>query len=804
MSVLDAAKNFAKATVSTGYDAIATSIVLTTGHALRLPATPFNATWWNSTDFPDPSDDPNVEIIRVTGRSTDTLTVLRGQESITATTKNTAGKTYKILAGPTAALIPQIAPKTSTNFYLGEYHASGSKVTTTGSITTGTATLTVASASTFAINQGIYIAGAGTAGAALVTTITAISGTTFTLATTASTTATTQLVQHDDTTAIQNALNDAAAAGTGRIYAEAGVYRVNGPFQDSNSILKIPMNGVGSSPPTKAVAIIGPPNGMSGWMGPNTEYTCVFQTDKVGATAESSILSAGAFTAGGELSVNATAVYLENIVFRSYNNPQISALDMGMAANLYAKHILIDVGVLYSAIVEPTRQCFGLRLATFNATNSHITENVSVQGHWFGIIFTEEWISVYSAAAICKVGMRGDFGYHPATGRITLFGCPTMLEFTDHLSVDFSLDYEVAQAGHWYSPLSPERDIYDPTDKATGVIHIHKSESATGNYLPVNKIGGTGLTLMNMNGLGLAPVLLDAEIGLVNASTVAITFSEGVKASNYQTGVTIKKNGVTQTISSATRQSTKSIVYYLLSAPVIGTDLIVFSYDALDGFIQSESGGQLGTITDDLVTNNLSTGLALSDLFTDTNGTAITAHTMNVGPGWTLVEGGSFVPVIQSNKLQTQIDAAIAYMCVSDSGIANQAATGTFTFAGWTGGTHFCELILRYSDINNYIKFSCGALATDPMRIEKWVAGVMTTIAGSPITLTPLVPYLYVATANGNNLSFTVNGITINVTDAFNNTATKCGWRFYNSVTGGSTLDDFQVADPAALVFRRE
>lgn len=106
---LDPAKNFAKVTVSTGYDASATSIVLTTGHGAKLPAVSFNAVWWNSTDYADPSDDPNVEIVRVTAIASDTLTVTRGQESISATTKNTAGKVYKMAAGLTAKVLTDIA-----------------------------------------------------------------------------------------------------------------------------------------------------------------------------------------------------------------------------------------------------------------------------------------------------------------------------------------------------------------------------------------------------------------------------------------------------------------------------------------------------------------------------------------------------------------------------------------------------------------------------------------------------------------------------------------------------------------------
>ena len=95
---LDPVINFGKVTVSIGYNASDTSIVLTTGHGANLPATfSYNLVWWDSTTYPDPADDPNVEIVRVTNRVTDTLTVTRAQEGTSATVKNIAGKTYKMI-----------------------------------------------------------------------------------------------------------------------------------------------------------------------------------------------------------------------------------------------------------------------------------------------------------------------------------------------------------------------------------------------------------------------------------------------------------------------------------------------------------------------------------------------------------------------------------------------------------------------------------------------------------------------------------------------------------------------------------
>ncbi len=111
---LDQVINFGKVTVSLGYGVGATSIALTAGHGARLPnaaSGQYNLVWWNSTDYPDPSDDPNVEIIRVTaggGNGSNTLTVSRAQEGTSASSKDTLGKVYKMILAITAKMIADI------------------------------------------------------------------------------------------------------------------------------------------------------------------------------------------------------------------------------------------------------------------------------------------------------------------------------------------------------------------------------------------------------------------------------------------------------------------------------------------------------------------------------------------------------------------------------------------------------------------------------------------------------------------------------------------------------------------------
>jgi hypothetical protein len=129
------ANNLSKVIVSTGYNSSATSIVLSSGQGALLPSiTPYNLTWYDSTLYSDPSDDPNVEIVQATGISTDTLTITRAAESVqgrtpTAYNHNTAGHVYKMLLALTVAQLNNIA-----NLIVG-YRTTYQQFTTAGSDT---------------------------------------------------------------------------------------------------------------------------------------------------------------------------------------------------------------------------------------------------------------------------------------------------------------------------------------------------------------------------------------------------------------------------------------------------------------------------------------------------------------------------------------------------------------------------------------------------------------------------------------------------------------------------------------------
>ncbi len=121
--MLDPVKNFAIVTVSIGYAAGATSIVLAVGSGAKLPQPStdgaFNLVWWNITDYPNPADDPSVEIVRCATRTDDTLTVTRGQEGTADVNHNTAVKIYKMMLSITKKMIDDLAHPHSVTDYPG-------------------------------------------------------------------------------------------------------------------------------------------------------------------------------------------------------------------------------------------------------------------------------------------------------------------------------------------------------------------------------------------------------------------------------------------------------------------------------------------------------------------------------------------------------------------------------------------------------------------------------------------------------------------------------------------------------------
>lgn len=92
-------KNNARST-TTGLNNVTDPVTfsVTAGHGARFPQ-PGNSFWvtvWDAVTYADPGDDPNMEIMLVTARSTDSLTATRAQLGTTAVT-HVSGAAVRLL-----------------------------------------------------------------------------------------------------------------------------------------------------------------------------------------------------------------------------------------------------------------------------------------------------------------------------------------------------------------------------------------------------------------------------------------------------------------------------------------------------------------------------------------------------------------------------------------------------------------------------------------------------------------------------------------------------------------------------------
>jgi hypothetical protein len=139
---MDTFLNFAYGTLASGITNVATSASLTAGHGARFPAGNFNAVIWNATDYSSPTAAflaGAAEIVRVTARSTDDLTITRAQENTSGTAHNAAGKTYAVAQVWTAASVENIVSRVIPGTAMGANAIDTSKLLNTKSVSADTA-----------------------------------------------------------------------------------------------------------------------------------------------------------------------------------------------------------------------------------------------------------------------------------------------------------------------------------------------------------------------------------------------------------------------------------------------------------------------------------------------------------------------------------------------------------------------------------------------------------------------------------------------------------------------------------------
>jgi hypothetical protein len=528
----------------------------------------------------------------------------------------TVGDAAKVLTGAGTWVVPAATGSSTLpgEYLASSFKASGSAKKFTGSVGAGSTALTTTAASDFVVGQGIYITNAGTGGTQpLITKVDAISGTSITLHDPAVSPVTNLNVQHDDTVALQTAINSVIATVTsnntprgGTLVLDGDYYRVNGPLVSGfNSILTIPYNPTDSGHTNPVIKIKGyVPNRMPTFLGPFGE-SVVIQTDKI-CPDGSWILSTGTFVAGTDItSANSTTVYIEDVSFRTYANPQIGGIDFGVCAEPIIKNVCIDTGILMTA-AQPSHAQTALRLPRCNITGYACTDNVWIGGFNTGVIASEEWVAPAITTAFCNIGIQFVFGYH-MTGvvRATVFDCPTSVHWQGELAVDMTLDMENGPpGGGWYSTI-PGRVLYDPSHGfAKGVVRHFNETSGIGGGTPGTPLspdftGCEKLNIIDLNGFGskiptlsstavTTPSLTATDTAITKLNGQVVSFGANDSAeTNYRavevpnavadvtppsySSIVVTPSTTTATIQWTTSEPADSQVEYGLSAPAYGS-----------------------------------------------------------------------------------------------------------------------------------------------------------------------------------------------------------------------------------------
>lgn len=350
-------------------------------------------------------------------------------------------------------------------------------------------TITVASSSTFAVGQGIYIAGGGSApGGSFpphIASITGVAGNeiSFTpgLVTAISDNA---LVMHDETAAFNAAVAVAATLRSATIRIPAGVYMVNGPGTGSSlGRIQLPVASDIANPLT--IRFIGEPRTIPTFPaffanhGITTNGT-IIQSDGAGGAIVSGDNGAGGFTLiDGQFF---------DITFRAYDNPKIRGLDGRLLVFFRAENCMTDTATQAGAVTQPTDTTnFGIATGLTANGGQEVLRNVWSVGGWYsGMDLAEHAVLEGDCTTFGNYyGARLDSAMHPIIiPRLAVHECTRSIGVLSPLR--YKIGALVCERRWAASPLpawlDTEWDIYDPNSYGSGEVGYTTFEGLTGSF----------------------------------------------------------------------------------------------------------------------------------------------------------------------------------------------------------------------------------------------------------------------------------------------------------------------------------
>lgn len=179
----------------------------------------------------------------------------------------------------------------------------------------------------------------------------------------------------------------------------------------------------------------------------------------------------------------------------------------------------------------------------------------------------------------------------------------------------------------------------------------------------------------------------------------------------------------------------------------------------------------------------------LYDAFTDLDGTSLSVHTMNTGPGWTIIAGGW---TIQADRAQDTAVVGGQNVVVSDCGHGDSTISA---ICDPTTNYDF-GLVFNVADSANYWLVT-PEFSTNLLRLFSQIGGSFSLVDSAALTLVSGTPITLKVVAAGDTVHVYVDG-TMMIAYTIGGRAlqghTLCGLRVGSGEPSfGTTFDDFQV-----------
>jgi hypothetical protein len=271
----------------------------------------------------------------------------------------------------------------------------------------------------------------------------------------------------DDTTAIQRAINYACLLGVAKIFFPSGIYLVTNLSIPAYTALT---NG------NRVIEFVGVAQ-------PSTVFGTVFMalTQSVNGSIIKSASTSGAIVAVAGSGFSQYHVVFRDLVFRAYDNPNITGIDAGWAAQLSGYNLQIDTGVYNMNGSQPTHtNAYGI--ITPKVGNGALTrlQNVAVSGFYVGLDVNEHTSADDLYFHSCAHAMFFEVANDASVfGRVLAQCCPQVIGVNgthrfdiDQLMIEH-LSTVVAAAHPATAWMATTEDFRDTSNAAYANVRVH-------------------------------------------------------------------------------------------------------------------------------------------------------------------------------------------------------------------------------------------------------------------------------------------------------------------------------------------